>query len=463
MRMQLPGFVTEHKKLTGAVIVVIVAIILTTMMMGRKPASPTYLSVPVRRGSLTATVQATGSINPLTTAPVGSYVSGNVKYIFADFNTRVQAGQVLAQIDPAPFQAQLMTARGNLTAAESNLQNLEASLVAAHASVTTDEANAAKAKANLQYTMVNARRTDDLFKQGIISNDQNDLTQSTLSENQAGYAAAQSLVHQDEARIKEVEAQINQAKGQVQSATGSVRNAETNLRYTTILSPIDGVVTARNINVGQGVASSLQAQTAFSVAQNLQRMQVYAQVDESDTGNIKVGTPCTFQVDAFPNDVFTGLVNSIRLNATIVQNVVTYYVIIDFSNPQEKLLPGETAYVTIPTGHANNALLVPNSSLIFTPSLPPADVQKLYRDHHIPRAAYTTHLGGYQVVWELAANKKDVIPVAIKAGITDLNNTQVISGDLKQGDMIISSQTSGAASGARRGGGFRGGPRGFGG
>jgi HlyD family secretion protein len=459
--MQLPGFLKEHKKLAIVVVVLIVAGITTGMMFGRKPAGPTYLTVPVRRGSITSTVQATGTINPLTTAPVGSYVSGNVKYIFADYNTRVVAGQVLAQIDPAPFQAAVMSAQGNLEAAQSNLANLKASLNAAKDAVLTDQANAQKDKANLDYTIVNARRTQDLAKQGIISSDQNDLTQSTLAQNQAALRASEALVRQDQARIKQVQAQIGQAEGQVESAQGNLKQAETNLSYTTIVSPIDGVVTARNINVGQGVASSLQAQTAFSVAQNLLRMQVYAQVDESDTGNIKVSTPCTFQVDAFPNDVFTGLVNSIRLDPTTVQNVVTYNVIIDFANPNEKLLPGETAYVTIPTGHASNALLVPNSALIFTPSLPPAQVQALYRKYQIPRAAYTTHLGGWQVVWKLGANNS-VTPVAIKAGITDLNNTQVLSGDLKQGETIISSQTSGAvAAGGRRG--FRGGPRGFGG
>lgn len=455
--MQLPGFLREHKKLAIVVVILIVAGVSTGMALGHKPAGATYLTVPVRRGSLTATVQATGTINPLTTAPVGSYVSGNVKYIFADYNSHVRAGQVLAQINPAPFQAAVMNAQGSLNAAQANLRNLEASLVAAKAAVATGEANAAKAKANLAYTKVNARRTEDLFKKGIISHNQNDLTQSTLAQNQASLAAAESVVSQDKDKIRQVEAQIAQAKGMVESARGSLKRAKTNLAYTTIVSPINGVVTARNITVGQGIASSLKAETAFSVAQNLQRMQVYAKVDESDTGNIKTGTPCTFQVDAFPNKIFTALVNSIRLDPTIVQNVVTYDVILDFANPNEELLPGETAYVTIPTGHASNALLVPNSSLIFTPSLPSAQVRALYRKYHIPRAAYTTHFGAQQVVWRLEANNQ-VVPVAIKAGITNMNDTQVLSGNIKPGEKIISSQTSGAVSGGR---GRRGGRRGF--
>lgn len=453
--MQVPGYVKEHRKLVGLAVVVVVVVIAAGTIFGHKTTGPTYLTSPVRRGNITATVQATGTINPLTTAPVGSYVSGNVKYIFADFNTHVAAGQVLAQIDPAPFQAAVETAEGNLAAARANLQNLEASLVGIQAAVASDEANAQKAKANLEYTVVNAKRTQDLYDQGIISHDQNDLTQSTLAQNQAALVAANATTNQARAQIKQVEAQIDQAKGMVQAASGTLRQAQTNLDYTTIVSPIDGVVTARNIVVGQAIASSLQAQTAFSVAQNLKLMQVDSQVDESDTGNIKVGSRCTFQVDAFPTQIFYGQVNSTRLNPTIVENVVTYDVVIDFENPNEELLPGETAYVTIPTGHARNALLIPNSALIFTPSEPPATVRQLYTKYKIPREAYTNHLGGWQVVWKMGPNKS-VLPVAIKAGITDLNNTQVLSGDLQQGDIIISSQTSGGSAGGGRGGGFRG-------
>jgi HlyD family secretion protein len=444
--MQVPEFVKQHKKLTAAAVLVIVVVGLTGTMLGRKGNKPTYMTAKMGRGNITAIVQATGTINALTTAPVGSYVSGNMKYIFADFNTHVEAGQVLAQIDPAMYEAQVMTAEGNLASSKANLQNLQASLLAMKASVATYEANAQKAQADLRYVQINAKRTDDLYKQGIISHDQNDQTQSTLGQAEASLVGAKSQVNQAEAQIKQVEAQIQQAKAQVEAATGNLQQAETNLRYTTIISPIDGVVVARNIVVGQAVASSLQAQTLFSVAQDLTRMQVYAQVDESDTGNIHVGTPCTFQVDAFPNDIFHGRVNSIRLNPAIVQNVVTYSVVLDFENPNEKLLPGETAYVTIPTGHAKDVLEVPNSALIFTPSQPPAQIQALYRQNHIQRDAYTNHLGGWQVVWKLGPDEA-LIPVAIRAGISDFSHTQVLEGDLKPGDTIITSQTSTGAAG----------------
>lgn len=453
--MPVPEYLKSHKKAVAIVVVAVVVLVLTGMIMSRKNVKASYMTAVVNRGDITSIVQATGTINPLTTAPVGSYVSGNVKYIFADFNTHVKAGQVLAQIDPALYEAQVETAEGNLASAKANLENLQASLIAIHAAVASDEANVKKAQAQLEYTAVNAKRTQDLYQQGIISHDQNDLTQSTLSQNQAGVVAAQATVNQAKAQIKQTEAQIDQAKAQVQAAQGNLQQQETNLRYTTILSPIDGVVTARNIIVGQAVASSLQAQTLFSVAQDLTRMQVYAQVDESDTGNISVGTPCTFQVDAFPTDIFRGQVNSTRLNPTLVQNVVTYSVVIDFENPQEKLLPGETAYVTIPTGHAKNALEVPNSALIFTPSTPPATIQKLYSQYHVPRQAFTNHLGGWQVVWKLVTQNgnQETVPVAIRAGISDFNHTQVLEGDLNVGDKVITGQmTAGTTAPSRPGG-----------
>ncbi len=439
--MQVPEILKKHKKLSGVVVLLVVVVALTGMMLSRKTDSPTYMKTKVNRGNITATVQSTGTINALTTAPVGSYVSGNMKYIFADFNTRVRAGQVLAQIDPSMYQAQVLTAQGNLASAKANLLNLKASLLAMQAAVATDQANAQKAKADLKYVQVNAKRTMDLYKQGIISHDQNDQTQSTLGQAEASLVASEAQVNQAQAQIKQVEAQIEQARAQIEAATGNLQQSETNLRYTTILSPIDGVVVARNIVVGQAVASSLQAQTLFSVAQDLTLMQVDSQVDESDTGHIQVGTPCTFQVDAFPNEIFHARVNSIRLNPTIVQNVVTYDVVLDFENPQSKLLPGETAYVTIPTGHAKDALQVPNSALIFTPSLPPPQIQALYRQYKVPHQAFTSHMGGWQVVWKMGPNNSPV-PVGIKTGLSDFNHTQILEGDLHQGDTIITSQTS---------------------
>jgi HlyD family secretion protein len=198
------------------------------------------------------------------------------------------------------------------------------------------------------------------------------------------------------------------------------------------------------------VAASLQAPNLFTIAQDLKRMQVYAKTDESDTGFIRIGAEATFQVDAFPTEVFHGRVSAIRLNAYTVQNVVTYDTIIDFENPDERLLPGETAYVTISTGSADNAILVPNAAVSFTPELPQAELERLYRDHQIPAAAYTSHRDNQQVVWKLTGGKK-LEPVAIKAGLSDSANTQVLSGDVKPGDTLVTGNMSSSSGPSQQG------------
>ncbi|HEV2306578.1 MAG TPA: efflux RND transporter periplasmic adaptor subunit [Candidatus Acidoferrales bacterium] len=432
----------QHKGLSWLLILVAVVLITVGAVMKNRAPSVHYITMPVRRGSLTAMVQATGTINPVTTVPVGSFVSGTVQYIFADFNTKVHAGDVLAQLDPTIYEAQVMTARGNLANAEANVENIRASIVA-------DQANVDKLKANAEYSQVNAKRIGDLTKQGIISNDQNDLTQSN-------FAAANASVVQAEAQVNQTKAQLAQAQAQVESARGNLKMAETNLGYCTIVSPVDGTVVNRNVTVGQSVAAAYQAPQVFTIAQDLTRMQVYAATDESDTGQIHVGQPATFQVDAYPSQTFEGRVSAIRLNAFTVQNVVTYDTIIDFDNPEGKLLPGETAYVSIPTGHASDVLLVPNIALTFTPQMPTPQLQALYKKDNIPHQATISHIGGWQIVWKLDANGKPM-PIAIKTGLTDYTSTEVLEGNLKQGDSLLTGEQ--VAGGGRTNSPF-GGPRG---
>ena len=441
--MPIRDYYQQHKRLVIIAGLILVALIAGGYAYKGRSTQVSYLTASVTKGDIRAVVQATGTINPLTTVPVGSYVSGTVLYIFADFNSRVHAGQVLAQLDPAIYDAQVISARGNLANAKANVDNLQAT-------IAVNQANLAKAKANTVYAAANAKRIDQLLKEGVISADQNDLTQSTLLQSQAEVQAA-------EASINQAKAQLESARAQVQAQQGNLKQAETNLRYTTILSPIDGTVVSRNITVGQSVAASLQAPNVFSIAQDLKRMQVYAKTDESDTGSVKVGTDVTFQVDAFPTEQFHGRVSTIRLDATTVQNVVTYDTVIDFENPDEKLLPGETAYVTIPTGYAKNTLEIPNAALTFTPSdVPRQQLTELYTQNKIKREAYTTHLGGWQVVWKLGTDKKPV-PVGVRIGITDYVHSQLLEGDLQEGDKLVTGQESGGSKSS--GGSFPGGPR----
>jgi len=446
--MSLKDSYQKHKRLYLIAAACLVVIIGIWFYARAKAAAPKFTTATIRRGDITSAVQATGTINALTTVSVGSYVSGTVQYIFADFNTRVKSNQVLAQLDPAIYEAAVLQARGNLQNAKDNLTTLAAN-------VQVDEAAVAKAQANVKYQVATAKRSQDLFTAGVVSADSNDLIQSTLGQAQADVQSAQ-------AALEQAKAQLQQARTQVTAMQGALDAAETQLKYTTILAPIDGTVVARNIDVGQSVAATLQAPNVFTVAQDLTRMQVYAATDESDTGNIRVGAPVTFAVDAFPNELFHGRVSAVRLNPTTVQNVVTYNTVIDFSNPDEKLLPGETAYVTIPTGHASDTIEIPNPALTFKPNLQKQQLQDLYKQYNISREASTTHLGGWQVVWKLAPNKTDAIPIAVQCGITDYSNTQLLQGNIQDGDvLVIAQQAQPGATGQRPPGfgGFGGPPR----
>jgi HlyD family secretion protein len=407
--------------------------------------TPKYTTSPVKRGDITQVVQATGTINPLTTTTVGSYVSATVEYIFADYNTRVKASQVLAQLDPTIFEAQVLQARANL-------QNAQDDLVTLSANVDVAKGNLAKDEANVKYQVATAKRSQDMFTAGIVSADANDLTQSTLGQ-------ARAAVQADEAQVQQTEAQLQQAKASVTASQGALDQALTNLKYTTILAPIDGTVVSRSIDPGQSVAAAMSAPNLFSIAQDLTRMLVSAQTDESDTGSIRIGASVTFQVDAFPNEQFRGRVVEIRLNPTTVQNVVTYSTMIDFSNPDEKLLPGETAYVTIPTGYAANALEIPNAALTFKPTLSRDQQTALFKQYNISREASTTHLGGWQTVWKLNEADNSLIPVAVQTGITDNSYTQLLQGDANEGDgFVTSNQRAVQAAGPGFGGRGFGGP-----
>jgi HlyD family secretion protein len=460
--MGIGQYYQGHKRLVTVAAIALVVLVTVGWVMRSRSNDSKFLDAKVQRGDVTSVVQATGTINPLTTVPVGSYVSGTVKYIFADFNSRVEAGQVLAQLDPAVYEAQVIQARGNLANAQANVQNLEATILAMDAAIQNNQANLAKAKAAAEYSRVNAKRIEDLAKQGVLSQDQADQTRSGLDQADAQVRAAQAQLNQSIAQLDQTKAQLAQAKAQVETMGGALKLAETNLRYTTIVSPIAGTIVARNVDVGQSVAASLQAPVVFSIAQDLKRMQVYAATDESDTGHIRIGTEATFQVDAFPTETFQGRISAIRLNPTTVQNVVTYNTIIDFENPDEKLLPGETAYVTIPTGHATDVVKIPNAALRFTPQMPYAKLQELYRQNQIPPAATASHLGGWQVVWELDSGRQ-LKPVAVKVGITDYTFTQMVEGGLKEGDVLVTGEelASGAAqqSGQMPGTPRFGGPR----
>src|SRR5258707_586949 len=273
-----------------------------------------HFTAKVERGAINDVVEATGTINAVITVQVGSQVSGTIAKLNVDFNSRVHKGDVVALIDPALF-------KGALLQAAADLENAKANLVAAHA-------NLEKAKAGLVQTKADYDRAAGLKNGGILSQQQLDLAKANYDSASAGVTAAA--------------ANVTQAEAQVSQKDAAVAVAQTNLDYTVIRSPIDGTVVARNVDVGQTVAASLQAPTIFTIAQDLTKMWVYAKTDESDVGNIKLGKPVSFKVDAFPKDHFHGVVSQIRMNATTVQSVVTYDTIIEFANPELKLFRNDS-------------------------------------------------------------------------------------------------------------------------
>jgi HlyD family secretion protein len=342
-----------------------------------------YQTATVTRGPITQAVTATGTLNPVVNVQVGSQVSGNIAKLFADFNSQVKAGQVVAQIDPALFQATVTQAEGDL----------------------------ANAQAALELARVNAKRTQDLFARKTSS--------------QADLDQAMANLHQAEANVK-----IKQ---------GALDKAKADLDHCTITSPIDGVVISRNVDVGQTVAASLQAPVIFQIANDLTKMQIDSNVAEADVGVLEVGQDVDFTVDAFPMRTFHGKVVQVRNAPITVQNVVTYDTVIGVSNPDLKLKPGMTANVSIIIAHKDNVLQIKNAALRYRPAeATPGEV----RARSPGRAGARGGVGHEQrtserTVYVLSGDRPQ--PVQIKTGISDGVVTEVIEG-LKEGDSVVTAE-----------------------
>jgi HlyD family secretion protein len=452
------------------VLLVVAAIGIFAAFQFKGNAEPQYFTAKADKGDIRQVVEATGTINAVITVQVGSQVSGTISRLYVDFNSRVKNGQVIAQIDPPLFQGAVLQAKADLANAVANL--------------AAAQANLDKAKATLVQSKADYERTAGLAKQGVMSQQQLDLAKANADTSDAAVGAA--------------DAQVKQAAAQVQQKQAAVTVAQTNLDYTTIHAPIDGTVIARNVDVGQTVAASLQAPTLFTIAQDLTKMQVYAATDESDVGMIRVGQEVTFKVDAYPRDVFTGKVEQVRMNATTVQNVVTYNTIIDFNNPELKLFPGMTAYITIPVATANDVLRIPNGALRFKPDMKADAIRALYAKYGLesgggqagtpgstpgqaPEGAQGRQRpagarpqgegqqgGGVQsgmagdaaaqraprldvaVIWKLRADMT-LEPVRVRTGITDHTVTEVLKvlrGELNDGDQVVTGEIA-IASGSR--------------
>jgi len=344
--------------------------------------SVNFRTASVERGPIISAVSTSGTLNAVITVQVGSQVSGQIKELLADFNSEVMAGQVIARIDPESFEAKVRQARAELDVARANVHIQRAGIERAqkelaNAASTLNSARARTEKTRV--TLVNAKRNLErrraLFQSGAVSESQiddaqtiHDQTQSQVKSEEADEGAAESLVATREAALKSARAQVDYAIEQVRQKEAALSQTEVDLENTFIRSPVDGVVIERAVDIGQTVAASLQAPKLFVIAQDLRQMQVETDVDEADIGRVHVGQEAIFTVDAFPGREFHGQVLQIRKAPRVVQNVVTYTVLVSADNSDMRLLPGMTANIQIIVDERQNALKVPNAALRFKPN-----------------------------------------------------------------------------------------------
>jgi len=441
-------------------------------------STPRYRTAAVERGPLTATVSATGTLNAVITVQVGSQISGQIKSLNADFNSAVKKGQLIARIDPEPFEAKVNQARADVDNAramvltqEAALEKARAEVDNARAAVATQKANTAKAQVAVVDTRRDLNRKVDLLRQELIAQSDKDTAQSAsdsavaqLEANRAQERAAESGVRSFEAAARVAAAQLDAARANLKQKQAGLAQAQFDLDRTYIRAPVNGVVVSRNVDVGQTVAASLQAPVLFTIAEDLSRMQVDTNVDEADVGRIKVGQRATFTVDSFPTQTFAGEVNQIRKAPQILQNVVTYDVVIYVQNSEQKLLPGMTANVKIVIESRPSVVKVPNSALRFRP--PGAEAEgggprgPAAAPGGGPRpgpAGRDRQPGGEGTVGRVFVGGPDgqPRPVMLRLGITDGNATEVLSGDLQPGTPVIVGLRNGSAAPPGGGGGPR--------
>jgi HlyD family secretion protein len=393
------------------------------LLLRPAPAKPAWKTEKIARGDVRETVAATGTVNPLTTVNVGTQVSGTIREISADFNSRVKKGQIIARIDPSLLAESVKQAEANLSAAQANLD---------------------RARSTAEDARRTLERNRDLFTRGLVARSELDSAQ-TASEGAS-------------ASVRSAEAQASQAEA-------ALSNAETNLRYTDIASPVDGVVISRAVDVGQTVAASFQTPTLFTIAEDLTRMEIHTSVDEADIGRVREGQTVEFTVDAYPDKPFEGRVFQVRNAPVAVQNVVTYDVVVRVANPDLLLKPGMTANVTILTAEKKGVLLLPAGALRF--KMPESAAKTAAPSEKGPpgepgngasaagREGKTGAGAKGSSVWAMVGGAPQ--RVRFQPGLNDGAFTEVLSGDLLEGQEVLLDANGGtAASGggsSGRGGG----------
>jgi HlyD family secretion protein len=466
----------KKKLLRILVLVVLLAVVAGVLLSNRRnPAAEAnnFFTTPAALGPLKKVVSATGVVQTVLTVQVGSQVSGQVEELYADFNSVVKRGQLLAKLDTRNLDAQVANSKASVAAAQARVKSAQADIKTHAANLqnskaSLDGARVARANAELQF-----QRAKELSQRGVASKNDYDTAQLNFETADSRYEQAKASLEQVEAQDAQIDAAVEQAKAVLQQANADLERAEINLGYANIFSPVDGVVISRSVDVGQTIAASLQSPTLFTIATDLGRMQVSASVDEADIGNISEGATVTFTVDAYPNDVFVGKIAEIRLSPQTVQNVVTYSVILAIDNPGNKLKPGMTANISVTVAERPNVLKVPNAALRYSPpnaenigdpsapaapsrggarggaekeaaagrttdraSLPLAPGQKWDPGDKIRFATSSQTASRPGIVWVLNEARQPQLR-KVMVGITDGASTEIASGDLHSGDLVI--------------------------
>jgi HlyD family secretion protein len=346
---------------------------LTTFFLNSRGQNISYRTDKVTLGAISSFVTANGTINPVTTVIVGSQVSGTIQKLYADYNSRVKMGELIAQIDPAIFQAQGSQAKAKVENARASFLNAQADIASARSNIESSKANVIKARVAVEDTKRSLARSEELFRRNLVSASERDSAQTAYDSSNAQHEAAQAQEKASDAQLDSAKAKLEAARAQIKQSEAELELTQVNLDHTKIAAPVTGIVISRNVDVGQTVAASLQAPTLFTIAQDLTEMQVDTNVSEADIGRVAIGQESTFTVDAFPNLTFQGKVSDIRNAPVTVQNVVTYDVVILVKNPELKLRPGMTANASILVAQRENVLKIPNAALRFRPEFAKRD------------------------------------------------------------------------------------------
>jgi HlyD family secretion protein len=498
--------VVRRRRTPIVLLVLIIGVaVAAAFFWGDKTSASDYILGKVERTNLEVNVSATGTVQAVVTVQVGSQVSGTVSELGADFNSHVRKGQVIARLDPAIFQAQVDNASANVVNAQAALQAAETEIMNQKANLQAARANQQVLKVQRDDAYALVKRYQEL--QNVIPGRDLEAAQAQAGAADARLQQAAAQVSQVEAANASAKAKMEQAKASLAQAKAQLQQSRVNLDHAIITSPIDGVVVSRNVDVGQTVAASLQAPTLFTIANDLTKMQVLASIDEADVGQIKQGIRANFTVDAYPGETFSGEISQLRLNAQTLQNVVTYSAVIDVANVDLKLRPGMTANITIPVARRENVLVVPNAALRFKPNLTDKEQQALRekmeqrrkdREAQQPQQAndnsqkpdgsqaqeqpagsgeagqgrrrgegrtgggeggapqseggqrpsgeqaQSGQRRGGQMVWVLVG--KSIEPRFVRTGITNGRSTEILGGDLHEGETIILGQNEGGTT-----------------